>query len=198
METIGLHFRHLLSVQPDGRQRVLAEARNIFTETDIDAVSVEAICRRASVSKRTFYRWFENRHVLFAETASLLSAAYVATLRERQSDDKSLRLSIVVDFYLDTFLSDPLLQRFRGSTRVREALGISTETLVLPAFLEIVTEAIDAERKDVSDDHLPWFVLLQLQAVVPHLQGLRDAGRHEEELHVREGLKRFLQHGVQG
>lgn len=82
-----------MSVQSDNLKRnsIVSKGRELFWKFGLKKVSVEEICREASVSKMTFYKHFSNKKDLATHILTLLSEQAFSTFEEMLKKDLSYK-----------------------------------------------------------------------------------------------------------
>jgi AcrR family transcriptional regulator len=100
----------------ESRQRILQGVRELLSDSDVGAISMDAIAARARVSKQTLYRWWPSKSAIIAD--AVLDGyeppvpATVVLSKDRRAD---------VDGWIDrsiAALSDP-----ETATAIRTLLG---------------------------------------------------------------------------
>jgi AcrR family transcriptional regulator len=85
------------------RQRILESASHVFAENDYLAVSMEAVARRAAVSRGTVYNYFGSKERLYRKVLAQRFGQLVTRLEELLADNrdpvKDLERCVVQPFY---------------------------------------------------------------------------------------------------
>ena len=81
------------------RERMIAAAEHVFVEQGYGAANMDAIARRAGMSKKTIYQVFETKQDLFAAVIESRRDALVAMIEGECSDD-ALAPEVVLSRYL--------------------------------------------------------------------------------------------------
>ncbi len=94
----------------DKRKQLLAKGKTLFWKYGIRRVSVEEICREASVSKMTFYRYFPNKIELAKTIFQVVADENMAKYRQIMAQD--------LPFSLKT--KEILLLKLEGSKKISQ------------------------------------------------------------------------------
>lgn len=85
-------IKHLISSEIGSKQRELIEtAARLFFKHGFKRVTVEEICKTATVSKVTFYRYFSGKDALIEYITRLLGDKFVAEFAEIIDSDSSIK-----------------------------------------------------------------------------------------------------------
>lgn len=108
---------HGLSRQQVGaaqRARLLAAVLECVAEKGYAATTVEAVVKRARISRQTFYEHFTNKELCFLAAFDHAANQFYATIEAAlgsPDDDVLTRLDRVLDTYLDALAGAPALAR---------------------------------------------------------------------------------------
>ena len=104
------------SPEQERRDIILQAGIEVFIEYGYTGASVDEVVRRAGGSKRTVYKYFENKEGLFAAVVTGLCDQMMAPLAPEITDDKGLydTLENLGRAYLDILLQDQTLAIFRA------------------------------------------------------------------------------------
>jgi TetR/AcrR family transcriptional repressor of mexJK operon len=103
--------------QAHKRESILAAARDLFVQSGVDRTSMDAVAARASVSKRTVYDYYGDKHGLLIGVVENAGESALAILREATTKYLSDGLAI-----------DSPKELERALTEFAEALGASLLT----------------------------------------------------------------------
>lgn len=101
--------------EEERRQAILKAGMEVFFEYGYTRASVDEVVRRAGGSKRTVYKYFDNKEGLFAAIVVSLVDRMMEPLRPEITDEKGLydTLENLGRNYLDILLQDESLAIFR-------------------------------------------------------------------------------------
>lgn len=74
---------------------IFSVAQNLFFERGIKSVSIEDICTKIGISKKTFYKYFESKEVLLLEIAK----KYIETEKAKIDEIKSKSENAIQELY---------------------------------------------------------------------------------------------------
>jgi AcrR family transcriptional regulator len=150
-------------------QQIIRTAKELFWKFGIKRVSIEEICKEASVSKMTFYKHFSNKTELVKyiidKITSEAMAKYKSIMSKKISFQEKVRLSIQLkieqtdemsqEFYADYYKNaDPELLDFLNQK--------THETLQM-----ILNDYTDAQKRgDVRQNIKPEFILYFLNQMM--------------------------------
>jgi AcrR family transcriptional regulator len=153
--------RPSLTASAELSERILDAATNLFLVHGYGATSIEAVARRARVSKRTFYHRFENKPVLFGAVVHriILRLRPPADAPLLEGGDLESMLRGLARLILRAALSPPAIAlhrlivaesaRFPQLAEVVAAEGSTAEAIALIAgLLERATQAGSIAPKD--------------------------------------------------
>jgi AcrR family transcriptional regulator len=80
------------------RRDVTEIALYLFSRNGIKSVSMDSIARRANISKRTLYEYFEDKEALLSEALEYNYKVYVDLVNRLEQDSESV-IDIVIYFY---------------------------------------------------------------------------------------------------
>ncbi|MGA9285286.1 MAG: TetR family transcriptional regulator [Solirubrobacteraceae bacterium] len=140
----GREGGHVLEMQ---RRRLLLGYSEVLAEQGLEGVSVDRVCKRAGVSRRTFYDLFTDRDACFLaafECAAERIAAVVVPLYTANGR-WHVRLRSSLTALLELFDAEPAVARMC----VVEALKAGPSVLEWRrSILEVLAEAIDEGRRE--------------------------------------------------
>jgi len=151
-------------------RQIIQTGQKLFFKHGIKRVTVEEICREASVSKMTFYKHFKNKNELVKEITRLIVDVQLAKYREfmdrtditfedkvRQTIKMKMEgTSEISAAYFDDYMihSDPELAEF-----------IQTESAKV--YKETMKDYIDAQKRgDIRKDIKPEFIQFFLNHIL--------------------------------
>lgn len=141
METTDLSLREQKKAQ--ARARTLDVAHKLFHEKGFEHTTLEEICAEASISKRTFFRYFQDKESLVYPNRDSRLEAFRMFLREygdAENPFEVLRFATQVfsreyNHHIDKILSQQLLIQSSPALRAREAeIDRDWETEIAAAF----------------------------------------------------------------
>jgi AcrR family transcriptional regulator len=148
--------------------QILETARELFWKHGIKRVSVEEICRKAGVSKMTFYRYYPNKKEMAKE-------AVKAILNEAMEDYRAL---MARDISFAAKMEEMVRLKFEGVSDVSEELVNDIylhadpdikavyETEAAKIMQEVVGTFVQAQEKGwIRRDIQPGFILYMLGAM---------------------------------
>ena len=170
---------------PTGRERVLDAAYDLFSQSGIRGVGVDAVISEAGVAKATLYRNFDSKEELamaFLERREeLWTYGWVKAEAERRADDPRDQLLAIFDAFDDWFQRDDfegcsfinaLLEHEQREDPVRSA---SVEHLAnIRAFVRELATAADVS--DPDDFSRQWHISMK-GSIVARGEGDRDAAK---------------------
>jgi AcrR family transcriptional regulator len=77
--------------KPDGRERLVVAALDLFTEQGFDATTVAQIAERAGLTRSTFFRHFGDKREILTAGQALLSGLLVEGIEEAPADATPLQ-----------------------------------------------------------------------------------------------------------
>jgi AcrR family transcriptional regulator len=173
------------------KQRQLVEtAETLFMRHGIKRVTVEEICRKASVSKMTFYKYFANKHALVKHLWNNWIEQGFDKLEEIDAMDIPFPEKIELMFsWKQKFLSK-ISTEFIGEF-LHMDMGLEK---IMERFLHFIVKA--QRRGDIRPGIRPEFIM----AVVDKLNELaRDDGlmrNYPNHIEFRRELKDFFWSGI--
>jgi AcrR family transcriptional regulator len=128
----------------DLRQALLAAALALVEETNVDAVTLRAVARRAGVSPGACYHHFPDKDALLAEVAREGFAALLAEQARQQDPDPRVRLGCLAATYVHFALAHGTHYRvmFRASPSDIEGVGAETLRTTARATFDTLVGAI--------------------------------------------------------
>ncbi|MCX2731696.1 TetR family transcriptional regulator [Saccharopolyspora sp. NFXS83] len=157
------------------RARLLAAGRDQIAENGTAGVSVDAVCRRAELTKRYFYESFDGRDTLlvalFDEAVSTMGAALAEALSAAPSTFE-LRVRAAVRAVLSTLSADRGWSRLWAEAHAHPALR-ARRNAALDGFVAVLSAELAGSGGGAQD---PATTLLVLVAGVTELveRRLRD------------------------
>ncbi len=155
---------HVMEMQ---RQRLVGATIEVAYEQGVSAVTIGTICRRAGLSRRTFYDIFSDRQGCLEAVFQYAARHTVEAVQDAAGDERDWRSRIRAGLtgLLYLFDSEPGLARFL----IVEALSAGERTLQARAhLLEQATETVDAGRAHAKTPPPP----LTAEAVVGAITGV--------------------------
>jgi AcrR family transcriptional regulator len=113
----------------DLRKALLAAALALVEETNIDAVTLRAVARRAGVSPGACYHHFPDKDALLAEVAREGFAALAAEQARQQDPDPRVRLGCLAATYVHFALAHGTHYRVMFRASPSDIEGVGSETL---------------------------------------------------------------------
>lgn len=136
-------------------QQLLNAAEELFFKYSVKRVSVEEICRKAGVSKMTFYRHFANKHALAERLIYVLFEEACNRL------DATARLDVPFTKKLDIMLSYKLEFVEKMSAEfIEEYLDLAQDTIT-PEWIRKVMQFLTyaQQRGEIRADLSPEFIM---------------------------------------
>src|ERR1035437_5995564 len=148
MESVTLHRKCILikKMKLTKKEQLEITAKDLFWKHGFKKVSIDEICKKSNVSRKTFYTFYENKNALvlfiLREMVDGIKASYVDILKAeitfaekmqkmlmlRLNTSKSLSLEFVADFYNPE--AGEILDYF---TRMKEESIVSSRHFLLKA-----------------------------------------------------------------
>jgi AcrR family transcriptional regulator len=96
------------------RERLIAAAKSVMSETQVEAVSIDDIIQKAAVGKGSFYNHFKTKEELFYVTLDGIVADLTRQVRTvvRELDDPAEILSVGIQLHIKYAMTDPEIGRF--------------------------------------------------------------------------------------
>ncbi len=86
------------------RLMLLQTAFRLFTDRNIDSVSISDVAQQSGCPLRTVHRYFSTRDALVVETAAWAFESFMAENRKRRRDSAQTTAAEDYEFFLDSFL----------------------------------------------------------------------------------------------
>lgn len=179
------------------RERILAAARQAFSELGYDATTNKQIAMAAGITSGALYHYFESKLEIYRavhdEVQAIVYEQFTSAIAP--ADTFVGKIEALLDSAHDLNRDDPTLARFLGSVRIDRQRYPELAEAVRPFrqridrfYDDIVDLGVSTGEVDLADREL---VLAMLQTV---LTGLTDAVSHDIGLHKRavEGLKMLI------
>lgn len=157
------------------RQQILNAADRLYFEHGFNRVSVSEVCKKAAVSRKTFYTYFKNKEELVLAILEMVSGRFHRDFREIMASDIPLKdkMDRVIELHMKgggmmstAFLKDML----NSSSDVAERYARLTQE----SFMEGVNSLKISQKKgEIRDDINPQF-LLKMVGVMLDLSKNRD------------------------
>jgi AcrR family transcriptional regulator len=162
------------------QNRILAGAASAFLEKGIEGATVEDILVAAGVSRRTFYKVFQNKEdVLVALHRGLselfLQAIHAAVASTRAGSERMVRCVDV--FLLAAQRSSGLMLQLQAEAQRRERLSARRKAMFLE-LVELIQAGFRQEGRPEPDALLLFGVLAGLEAIV---RSQVESGRVSDE-----------------
>ncbi len=169
--------------------QIILTGKDLFFRFGIKRVTVEEICKEASVSKMTFYKHFRNKNELVKEITAMIVEESLTKYRELMdrtdiSFEEKVRLTIQMKMdgtsnisadYFDDYMihSDPELAEF-----------IRTESSKV--LYEILNDYIEAQKRgEIRQNIKPEFILFFLNHIL-------DLAKNEKLLSIYEHPQKLI------
>ncbi len=159
-DRLGRQGAHVMQMQ---RRRLLLAFVEVLAEQGIEGASVGRVCKRAGVSRRTFYEIFDDREACFLAALEVaLERLADEVLRACEGERKwSARMRAAITMLLECFDSEPGLARMCVVETLRAGPEVSERR---QRTLEALTRLVDEGRGESKNGAaLP---LLTAQGVV--------------------------------
>jgi len=199
----------LLGLQPSGKVGLILDAaQHIFLEQGYGSTSMDAVAKRAGVSKATLYVHFENKEQLFAEVVQVARSGLreaIAAIAEDEQIDPSETLRLIGEQFLRFVTTPGVLTLFRaviGETQRFPQLGSTIYQAGSNDMLDSITRSIAraAERGllVVPDPKMAAAQFIALTKSDLHLRCLLDpsflASEIDIERNVEAAVAVFMSH----
>ena len=194
---------------PGGKVGLILEAaHHIFLEQGYGNTSMDAVAKRAGVSKATLYVHFENKEQLFAEVVTRARAGVkrvIAVIAEEERDDPAETLRLIGWAFLQFVTTPGVLTLFRaviGETQRFPALGATIHQAGSNDMLAVIAGAIaratDRGLLAVPDPMMAAAQFIALTKSDLHLRCLLDpefrAGAADIERNLEAAVAMFMSH----
>jgi len=163
-------MQNIIEPPEDEKQiRIIETGKDLFFRYGIKRVTVEEICREASVSKMTFYKHFSNKFELVKKIIDLMISENLIKYRKvmQRTDmpfEEKVRLTIQmkmegINEFGDAFYDDYLVQNEPElATYIQEKSGM--------VLNEILKDYVNAQKQgDIRKDIKPEFILYFLNHI---------------------------------
>lgn len=190
-----------MSTTPTSKKflQILATARELFWKHGFRRVSIEEICRRAGVSKMTFYRFFSNKIELAKAVYDIEVdqglQKFRTILAEPSEPADKIRKMMLMKMEGTHQISREFLQDFYGNREL--GLREHIEEKTRQSWKEIVSDFREAQKKgSFRSDLKPEFLLFFSQKMGELIadENLLNLYRSPQEL-VME-ITRFVSYGI--
>lgn len=149
--------------QSHKRELILAAARDLFVQSGVDRTSMDAVAARASVSKRTVYDYYGDKHGLLLGVVENAGESALATLREATAQHLSDELPIGTAQELERALSqfaEALGASLMTSSNYVAAVKLIAENAAMLPELE--NHPLDVAHAEVISERMAHFAGLGL------------------------------------
>jgi AcrR family transcriptional regulator len=175
------------------QNRILAGAATAFREKGIEGATVEDILVASGVSRRTFYKVFQNKEDVLVALHRGLSELFLQAIHAAvaSSPAGAERMERCVDvFLLAAQRSSGLMLQLQAEAQRRERLAVRRKTLFLE-LVELIQAGFRLEGRVAPDALLLLGVLAGLEAIV---RTQMESGRvgDEDMAHARTAMLALL------
>ncbi len=194
-------MQNFIEPPEDEKQRqVIETGKELFFRYGIKRVTVEEICREASVSKMTFYKHFGNKYELVKKIIDLLIAENLIRYREvmKRTDiafEEKVRLTIQmkmegINEFGDAFYDDYLVQNEPELASYIQAKSSSVLSEILKDYVEA------QQRGDIRKNIKPEFILYFLNLIMDLAKDEKLLMLYEHPQEVIMELVNFFFYGI--
>jgi len=149
--------------QAHKRESILAAARDLFVQSGVDRTSMDAVAARASVSKRTVYDYYGDKHGLLLGVVENAGESALAILREATakylSDGLTIDTAKELEQALSQFAKALGAALLTSSNYVAAVKLIAENAAMLP---ELEDHPLDVAHADVISERMEHFAGLGL------------------------------------
>lgn len=140
------------------QERIIEASIELFTEQDCEAVTVEQICERADVSRKTFYNYYLSKQTLIqalSETIVFDEAQRIAEAARAHSDSTIDRLRFLLDAMNTILCNFAALERTLMRHTMRDTGRDESQSAERWHHLDKLITALLEEgqqKKDITND----------------------------------------------
>ena len=181
------------------KQQIVSTARDLFWKFGFRRVSIEEICREASVSKMTFYKHFKNKDELVKYIIDLITGIAMKKYREIMDSDIPFTEKVEKSIQLKMESSNDMSQEFfddfhkNASPELREHFN----KLVHANLNTIQNDYIKAQKQgDVRPDINPNFILYYLDKILEMAKDENLMKLYKSPPDLINELTRFFFYGI--
>jgi TetR/AcrR family transcriptional repressor of mexJK operon len=193
--------------QTHKRESILVAARELFVQSGVDRTSMDAVAARASVSKRTVYDYYGDKHRLLIGVIEDAGESALATLREATaqylSDGVAIGSAVALEQALSDFAEAIGASMLTSSNYVAAVKLIAENAAMLP---ELDNHPLDIAHAEVLSERMEHFAgrgLLEAddpRLAAEHFTALTTLRILNEPASKRaqpEHVRRMMMNGVQ-
>ncbi len=185
--------------QPGGKVgQILEAARHIFLEQGYGNTSMDAVAKRAGVSKATLYVHFENKEQLFGEVVHVARSGLreaIAAIAEDEQTDPAETLRLIGEQFLRFVTTPGVLTLFRaviGETQRFPQLGSTIYQAgsndMLDSIADCIARATARGLLTVPDATLAAAQFIALTKSDLHLRCLLDTSFRANEVDIERNV----------
>ena len=189
----------------DKRAAMLEAAKHLFASDGLESTSMDAIARRAGVSKVTLYSHFSDKDALFSEAVQQVCRAYTPATHYQLDAGQNLRerFLLIAEGFFELVVSDQALNlcrlmagnpdRHRKLSTLFWQVGPQKTIALLAGLLEAATCSGELDVPEPSEAASQFFCLIQGHFHLQLLVGAADAvPAQERRRHIEAAVDLFL------
>lgn len=178
------------------RSRILQAAMGVFQERGLKSTTVEDILRASNVSRRTFYRFFDNKeavlHSIYDTATQLLVEQITRALRNNQGFEPRI-VACVDAFLLFTQSAGTLLHVMGAEARRPDSPLHPRRRAILEQMIDVFNEQVQDEAGYRVDPLLLHGMLLALEGVALEVNREDRRATKAELARARAAMMRLAQ-----
>lgn len=173
-------------------RHIVETAEELFFKHSVKRVSVEEICKKANVSKMTFYRYFSNKQELAEHIIRLMFEQSYAKLDDVEALEIpfTAKLQMLLDFKLE------FVEKM-SSEYIREYMHLIQGTMMQQWMQRVMRFMRHAqERGDIRADVRPELIILMLDKYSELVDDQRIAQLYPDYTELTKDAWRLFYYGV--
>ena len=179
--------------------QIAAAGKDLFWKFGIRRVSIEELCRKAEVSKVTFYKYFENKTDLAIYLLDILYSESIVTYRDLMSSDipfeEKVRETIRMKMDGTKDVSDELIHDILGHPD--DELKNYYANISMKVLNEVIQGYADAQKKgEIRSDIKLEFMLFFMGHMVELAEDQRLLGLYGSSREIILELMNFFFYGI--
>lgn len=145
--------RNKLAPDPDVRRAIIVAASEVIRELGVRELSIAVVLDRSELSTRAFYRHFESKHELVAETFLEMARAEKRRLRRKmaKADNPVEAVAAWIDGRLDLAFDENTKPDLRGLSLDAQSQMFASPGLIQPAYAEMLKPLVEQLHRGLVD-----------------------------------------------